>query len=76
MKTISIRDLHLATGRYVRETRTHTLVVTERGQAVALLKPFAADELPGRPFPKRNPHDLPRVDRDSTLLIGQDREGR
>lgn len=76
MKTISIRDLHQATGRYVRETRLHTLVVTERGQAVAVLKPFTAVELPGRPLPKRNPRDLPRVDYDSTVSIEEDREGR
>jgi hypothetical protein len=76
MKTISIRDLHQATGRYVRETRIQTLIVTERGQAIAVLKPFAAAELPGRPFPKRDPRDLPGVNHDSTLSIAQDREGR
>jgi antitoxin (DNA-binding transcriptional repressor) of toxin-antitoxin stability system len=76
MKTISIRELHQATGRYVRETRTQTLLVTERGHPVALLKPYAAHELPGRAFPKRNPRDLPRADHDSTLSIAQDRDAR
>lgn len=76
MKTVSIRDLHEATGRWVRETRTQMLVVTDRGRAVALLKPFAADELPGRPFPRRHAGSLPRANHDSTRSISEDREGR
>ena len=44
MKTISIRELHEATGRYVRETRIHPLVVTERGHTVAVLKAADRDE--------------------------------
>jgi antitoxin (DNA-binding transcriptional repressor) of toxin-antitoxin stability system len=76
MKKISIRELHQATGRYVRETRAGMLVVTERGQAVALLKPFAAHELPGQAFPSRDPRDLPRANYDSTRSVSRDRDGR
>jgi len=76
MKTISIRELHEATGRYVRETRIGPLVVTERGQAIAILKPFTAQELAGRAFPKRNPGSLPLADYDSTRSIAEDRDGR
>ena len=76
METVSIRELHLATGRYVRKTRTQALVVTERGRPVAVLKPFTADDLPGRAFPKRRAKDLPRAGHDSTRSISDDRDGR
>ena len=76
MKTISIKQLHAATGRCVREARNELLVVTDHGVKVAVIKPFSDDELPGRPFPKRRAQDLPRVTVDSTALISDDRDGR
>ena len=76
MKTISIRELHQATGRYVREARQYPLVVTDRGREVAILKRFSAHDLPGTPFPARDPRDLPAIAVDSTTLISADREGR
>lgn len=42
MKKISIRELHEATGRWVREAvRVEELVVTERGRPVATIVPYA-----------------------------------
>jgi antitoxin (DNA-binding transcriptional repressor) of toxin-antitoxin stability system len=41
MKRISIRELHEATGRWVREAvRVEELVVTERGRPIATIVPY------------------------------------
>lgn len=49
MRTITIRQLHDATGKWVRRAATlGELKVTERGQVVAKLVPAAA--LPARPY--------------------------
>jgi prevent-host-death family protein len=43
MKTISIRDLHLKTGHWVRHAASRgPIVVTDRGRRVAALQPFDA----------------------------------
>ena len=53
MKTISIRELHLKTGRWVRHAASRgAIVVTDRGRRVAALQPFDAS-LTGRPLPNR-----------------------
>ena len=76
MITISIRKLHEATGRYVREARTGPVVITDRGVRVAVLRPLIEGEFPGKPFPRRDPRKLPRVTVDSTTLISADRNTR
>lgn len=76
MKIISIRQLHETTGRCVREARTAPLIVTDRGTRVALLKGYSWEELPGKPFPARNPKSLPSVAVDSTQIISEDRSAR
>jgi prevent-host-death family protein len=48
MKTISIRELHQATGRWIRRARTGEVYVTERGRLVA--KIVGASPLPSKPF--------------------------
>jgi antitoxin (DNA-binding transcriptional repressor) of toxin-antitoxin stability system len=53
MKTISIRELHLETGRWVRHAASRgPIVVTDRGRRVAALQPFDAS-VTGRPLPNR-----------------------
>jgi len=53
MKTISIRELHLNTGRWVRQAASQgPIVVTDRGRRVAALQPFDASAT-GRPLPNR-----------------------
>ena len=53
MKTISIRELHLETGRWVRHAATRgSIVVTDRGRRVAALQPFDAS-VTARPLPNR-----------------------
>lgn len=53
MKTISIRELHLKTGRWVRHAAVQgPVIVTDRGRRVAALQPFDAATA-GRPLPNR-----------------------
>jgi antitoxin (DNA-binding transcriptional repressor) of toxin-antitoxin stability system len=48
MKTISIRELHQSTGRWVRRAAAGEVHVTDRGRLVAKIVP--AKTLPARPF--------------------------
>ena len=53
MKTISIRQLHLETGRWVRHAASRgPVVVTDRGRRVAALQPFDP-AVAGPPLPNR-----------------------
>ena len=53
MKTISIRQLHLKTGWWVRHAASGgPIVVTDRGRRVAALQPFDAS-VTRRPLPNR-----------------------
>jgi len=53
MKTISIRELHLKTGRWVRLAASRgPIVVTDRGRPVAALQQFDSS-MAGRPLPNR-----------------------
>ena len=54
MKTITIRELHLATGRWVRHAATtrEPVVVTDRGRRVAAIQPFEPRVL-AQPLPDR-----------------------
>jgi antitoxin (DNA-binding transcriptional repressor) of toxin-antitoxin stability system len=53
MKTISIRELHLETGRWVRHAASRgPVVVTDRGRHGAALQPFDA-AAGGRALPNR-----------------------
>ena len=48
MKTITIRELHQATGRWVRRASAGEVYVTERGRLVAKIVP--ASPLPAKPY--------------------------
>jgi antitoxin (DNA-binding transcriptional repressor) of toxin-antitoxin stability system len=80
MKTITIRELHQATGRWVRRASAGEIHVTERGRLVA--KIVAATPLPAKPFfanPKFTRAFIAqrkhlRGGTDSTLTIGEERE--
>ena len=52
MKTITIRELHLDTGRWVRRAANEPIIVSDRGRRVAALRPFEPSML-GRPRPNR-----------------------
>lgn len=53
MKTISIRELHLDTGRWVRHAAAREpVIVTDRGRRVAALQAFEP-AMAGQPLPNR-----------------------
>ena len=78
MKTISIRELHLQTGRWVRHAaRGGRIVVTDRGRRVAALHRFDP-ALTGRPLPNREAAigKRSRVPVDSAVYQSEVREDR
>lgn len=53
MRTISIRELHLDTGRWVRDAAAQgPVVITDRGRPIAALQAFDP-AYKGAPLPKR-----------------------
>jgi len=76
MKTITIRQLHEATGKCVRAARLTPFIVTDRGTKVALLKRFSPEDFQRTPFPARDPARLPSIAMDSTKTISDDRSER
>jgi prevent-host-death family protein len=78
MKKISIRDLHLKTGEWVRRAASgDRLVVTDRGRPIASLSEFREDDF-GTPYSERR--ILPEFDAlevvsgDSTRYVSEDRD--
>lgn len=60
MKTISIRELHQETGRWVRHAAVkEPVIVTDRGHRIAALLPVERATL-GRPLPDRETRILKR----------------
>jgi antitoxin (DNA-binding transcriptional repressor) of toxin-antitoxin stability system len=76
MKTATIRELHMNTGRVVRASAHQNILITDRGQAVAVLKSAKAVDLVGKPFPKRDLRKMPKVPDDSTDYIAEERDAR
>ena len=78
MKTISIRELHLETGRWVRHAANRgPIVVTDRGRRVAALQPFD-DAITRRPLPNREAaiRKRSKVPVDSAVYQSELREDR
>ncbi len=78
MKTISIRELHLETGRWVRHAASRgPIVVTDRGRRVAALQPFDAS-VTGRPLPNREAaiRKRSKVPVDSAVYLSELRQDR
>jgi antitoxin (DNA-binding transcriptional repressor) of toxin-antitoxin stability system len=74
MKTITVRELHMNTGRYVRSAVQESLVVTDRGRAVAALTKLNG-AVQGRSLPNREAwiKKQPQIRVDSTRLVSADR---
>ncbi len=64
------------TGKLVRASVHEKILITDRGQPVALLKSAEAAELIGKPFPKRDIRKMPKVRGDSTTYISEERDAR
>jgi len=78
MKTISIRELHLKTGRWVRHAASRgAIVVTDRGRRVAAIQPFDAS-MASRPLPDREAaiRKRSKVPVDSAVYQSELREDR
>jgi prevent-host-death family protein len=78
MQTISIRELHLGTGNWVRRVaRDGRVVITDRGRPVATLSPFAPADL-GTAFGNRELTAgfaaLRVTAGDSTVYVSEDRD--
>jgi antitoxin (DNA-binding transcriptional repressor) of toxin-antitoxin stability system len=80
MKTITIRELHQETGRWIRQASSGEVLVNERGRLVAKIVPAAPP--PAKPFfaaPRytraylRHRKSL-RGGTDATAIISQDRD--
>ncbi len=76
MKAISIRQLHESTGKFVRESSRHPLMILERGQPVAVLKKIEETVVHGVGLPNREEiiSRFPLISADSTASISEDRE--
>jgi len=80
MKTISIRELHASTGKWVRSAATGAVHVTERGRLVAKIVP--AKEAPTQPFFAAPPFTRAflaqrknlRGGTDSTRIVSEERD--
>ena len=81
MRRISIRELHQATGKWVREVaQIDELVITERGRPIATIVPYE-EPLPGNRFKNRKLRPgyaklLGRLEggTDSVVIVSEDRD--
>ncbi len=74
MKSATIRELHMNTRKLVWASAHENILITKRGQAVAVLKSAKAADLVGKPFPKRDIRKMPKVPCDSTIYISEERD--
>ncbi len=74
MKLVTIKELHERTGKLVREAGEQTLVITDHGKKIAVLKNYSDNELETTSFPSRDANLLPKIEVDTTGIISQDRE--
>ncbi len=85
MRTISIRELHLRTGRLVREASAHGEIrVTDRGRVIAKLVPetepvevpYFAQRKPSVAFDRLDRSGKTSLGTDSTVGLSEDRRDR
>jgi antitoxin (DNA-binding transcriptional repressor) of toxin-antitoxin stability system len=77
MRTISIKQLHAETGRWVRAAKVQPITVTDHGERVATLQPLTATTRPRTVVaPSARLAWMPRVRTDSTVFISEDRDER
>lgn len=78
MEVITLKELHQHTGRYARAARERTVLITDRGHAVAMLTAPLTAQLE-RPLPRRFSPRLavaPKRRTDSTKAVGAGRDDR
>ena len=78
MTTLSIRELHTHTGKWIREASVsrEPIIVLDRGRPTARLVPYASDD--ARSFAMRRNVEgfdqLPEITADSGALLENDRK--
>jgi len=75
MRTATICELHMNTGKLVRAS-AHEKIIADRGQLVALLQKPEGPDLIAKPFPKRDIRKMPKMKGDSINYVSWDRDGR
>lgn len=78
MTTISIRELHAATGRILRQvSRRGRVIVTDRRRRIAVIEPYV-EAMAAMPMPKSHRTWLLKQPQrtSSTTLISQERDER
>lgn len=75
MKTVTVGELHDATWNYAQEALRNPILITERGEPVAILKKADVPAQTGKPLPNREAwiSRLPQSELDSTQIISEDR---
>ncbi len=77
MRTLTVRDLHLKTGHWVRAAQRGgaAIVITERGRPVATLSAYDATRH-ARPLPPRSglKRPLPKIAVDSSTVVSAMRD--
>jgi antitoxin (DNA-binding transcriptional repressor) of toxin-antitoxin stability system len=76
MRTVTIRELHMNTGKLMRAAGHKKIIITDRSQPVALLKAVDGPDLFGKLFPRRYIRKLPNARGDSRQYISWDRDER
>jgi antitoxin (DNA-binding transcriptional repressor) of toxin-antitoxin stability system len=76
MKTISIKQLHAETGRWVRAASKQPIIVTDRGERIASLQPHVPNTGAKPVFSLEHRGVRPKIPSDSTAFISEDRDGR
>jgi len=76
MRTATIHELHMNTGKLMRPACHEKIIITDQSQPVALLKAVDGPDLVGKPFPRRDIRKMPKSKVDSTIYVSQDRDRR
>jgi antitoxin (DNA-binding transcriptional repressor) of toxin-antitoxin stability system len=77
MKTISIKQLHAETGRWVRAASKQPIIVTDRGAKIATIQRHdTSTRLRALLDPARRLLWMPVTPADSTVFISEDRDTR
>jgi antitoxin (DNA-binding transcriptional repressor) of toxin-antitoxin stability system len=76
VSTISLKQLHAETDRWVRAAKSGPVRATDRGEVAAVLVTESAANSACPIFPGRDLSKMPRVPVDSTTYISEERDGR
>jgi antitoxin (DNA-binding transcriptional repressor) of toxin-antitoxin stability system len=74
MRTATIHELHMNTGKLIRAAAHEKIIITERGQHVALLKAVDGPDIVGKPFPMFDIRKMPKSKVHSMIYVSQDRD--